>query len=156
MKKTLTLGLATLTLTSAMAAMADGGASRAEIDEMLQKAQEYGFSSFDEFGVDDGDEFEVEGWNADGSRLDVDFSMADGSVLREQQRQSEIPDWSLSGDDVTKALDAAKEAGVEHVAGLDVDRMGSIEIEGYDTQFQELELRMNRENFEVLNVQHDD
>lgn len=156
MKKTLTLGLATLTLTSAMAAMADGGASRAEIDEMLQKAQEYGFASFDEFGVDDGDEFEVEGWNSDGSRLDVDFSMADGSVLREQQRQSEIPDWSLSGDDVTRALDAAKEAGVEHVAGLDVDRMGSIEIEGYDTQFQELELRMDRENFKVLNVQHDD
>lgn len=156
MKKTLTLGLATLTLTGAMAAMADGGASRAEINEMLQKSEEYGITSFDDFSVDDGNEFEVEGWKADGTRLDIDLSMTDGSVLREQQRQSEVPVWSLSGADVAKALDAAQKAGIEHIAGLDVDRMGSIEVEGYDNQFQEIELRMKRDTFEVLNVRHDD
>lgn len=158
MKKTLTLGLATLTLTGAMAttALADDGATRADIDRMLKSAQDYGFTHFDEFGVDDGDQFEVEGWGEDGSRLDVDMSMSDGSVLREQKRQSEVPDWSLSSDEVSKALDGAQEAGLEHIGSLDVDRMGQIEIEGYDAQFQELELRMNRETFEVLKVVQDD
>lgn len=158
MIKPLSLSLATFALAGTMAttAMADDGASREDIDSLLRSAGEYGFSRFDEFSVDDGNQFEVEGWRDDGWRLDIDMDMADSSILREEQRKSETPDWSLSADDIDKALDSAHQAGIEHIASVDVDSMGRIEVEGYDDRFRELEVRLNRDTFEVLGVDHDD
>lgn len=159
MNKTVTLSLAALTLSGTLAttAMADDEAvNREEIDRLLASTGEYGFTHYDELGIDDGDRFEAEGWRDDGWRLDVDMDLSDGSLLGEQRRQSEIPTWSLSGDDVGKALDAAQSAGLELFSSLDVDRTGDIEIEGYDAQHQELEVRLDRHTLDVTGVQHDD
>jgi len=159
MMKPLTLSLATLTLTGAMATTAladDGSVSREQLDTLLQSAGEYGFTHFDEFGVDDGNRFEVEGWRDDGWQLDIDMQLSGGSVIREEQRKSEIPDWSLSGDDVTRALDSAQASGLQQFGSFDVDRTGDIEIEGYDDQQREVEVRMTRDTFEVTGVNHDD
>ncbi|WP_162148476.1 PepSY domain-containing protein [Halomonas huangheensis] len=158
MIKPLSISLATFALAGSLAtsAMADEGANREDIDSLLRSAGEYGFSQFEEFSVDDDDQFEIEGWRDDGWQLDVDMATSDGSILREQQRRSETPDWSLSADDIDRALDSAQQAGIEHIASLDVDPMGRIEVEGYDDRFRELEVRLNRETFEVLGVEHDD
>lgn len=158
MIKPLSLSLATFALAGSLAtsAMADEGANREDIDSLLRSAEEYGFSQFEEFSVDDDGQFEVEGWRDDGWQLDVDMAINDSSILREQQRRSETPDWSLSADDIDRALDSAQQAGIEHIASLDVDPMGRVEVEGYDERFRELEVRLNRETFEVLGVEHDD
>ncbi|MBY5929399.1 hypothetical protein KUV86_09790 [Halomonas sp. DP8Y7-3] len=159
MNRTVTLSLAALTLTGAFATSAladDRGISREELDRLLTSTGEYGFASYDELGVDDGHRFEAEGWRDDGWRLDVDMSLDDASILREQQREGQLPEWSLSGDEVSQALDAAQQAGLELFGSLDVDRMGDIEIEGYDAQHQEIEIRLDRDTFDVTGVQHDD
>lgn len=158
MIKPLSLSLAVLVLTGAMAttAMADGAASRGDIDRLLHSADEYGFSHFDSFSIDDDRLFEIEGWRNDGWHLDVDMEINGSSILREEQRKSEIPGWSLSAEDIARALDSAQQAGIEQIAAMDVDALGYIEIEGYDDRLRELEVRLNRNNFEVLGVHHDD
>jgi hypothetical protein len=157
MKKTLSYSLAALTLSGTVSTSAladDKGISREELNRLLQSASDYGFTHYDELGVDDG-QFEIEGWRKDGWRLDVDMALNDGSLLREQQRQSQIPDWSLSGDEVSKALDRAQNEGLELIVGLDANQ-SHIEVDGYGTDHQEIEIRLNRNTFEVAGVEYDD
>lgn len=157
MKKTLSYSLAALTLSGTVSTSAladDKGISREELNRLLQSASDYGFTHYDELGVDDG-QFEIEGWRKDGWRLDVDMALNDGSLLREQQRQSQIPDWSLSGDEVSKALDRAQNEGLELIVGLDANQ-SHIEVDGYGTDHQEIEIHLNRDTFEVAGVEYDD
>jgi|GEM_PF-2330190 len=163
-RKPLTLTIATLALSGALlvplatTAMADESSPRDRFDSMTQAASDYGFDRFNELSIDDGNRFEAEGWHNDGTRLDVDLSLDDGSVLREQRNatQSQAPEWSLSAEDVGKALDSAQASGIVQISSIDADGYGHIEVEGYDDQHRELELNLARDSFEVTSVNQDD
>lgn len=155
MNKILATGFIALTLSISTMANADSSASRADIERLLQDAKSYGFTRFEELEVDDEDRFDVEGWREDGWHLDIDLSLNDSRILKEQQRKSETPHWSLSHDEVIQALDAAQQSELNEISSIEVDCTGRIEIEGYNSQHQEIELYIDRNTFDVIGVDKD-
>lgn len=114
-------------------AMAGGEAlSGSDLQRLLDQAGQYGFTRYEKFDVDaDDNRLEIEGWRADGWELDVAMRLNDGELLRESQRRSTTPDWSLDGDELRAALDQARQRGMQRFSELEVDSDGHIEIEGY-------------------------
>lgn len=133
----------------------DGSLSQNELQSLLEHASQYGFTHYEEISVDDGARLEVEGWRDDGWQLDVDMLIEDGSLIHEEQRKSQFPDWSLTGDEVQQALASARDAGLQRFSQLDVDGSGHLEIEGYDAQNREIEIRIKGTDFTVNGVEHD-
>ncbi|MBB3139584.1 PepSY domain-containing protein [Halomonas organivorans] len=157
--KTLTQWIAPLTLAGMTGmtgtAMADDGSlTQDDLLRLLDGAEAYGFSHYEEFDLDDGHRLELEGWRDDGWRLEVDMRTEDGNLLHEAQRQSQIPDWSLTGDQLRQALANAHRAGLQRFSTLDVDDGGTIEIEGRDADDREIELRLDH-NMKVTGVEND-
>lgn len=142
-------GLATTALAD------DGGLAHSELDSLLERASQYGFSHYEEISLDDGTRLELEGWRDDGWQLDVDMLIEDGSLVHEEQRKSQIPDWSLTADEVNQALANARDAGLQRFEQLDVDEDGHLEIEGHDAQNREIELRLNSADLTVTGVEND-
>ena len=73
------------------------------------------------------------------------MALDDGALMRESQRQSNIPDWSLTAEELQNALAQAQNRGMQHFAELEVDSDGRIEIEGYNAQQNELDLDLHRD-----------
>lgn len=156
--KTLRLCMLPVALSGGFSSMAladEGGLSHSELQALLAQADRYGFSHYQEISVDDATRLELEGWRDDGWQLDVDMLIADGTLVLEEQRKSQIPDWSLSADEVRQALANASQAGLQRFDQLDVDERGHIEIEGYNAQNREIELRLNRDDLSVTGVTND-
>lgn len=156
--KTLRLCMLPVALTgglSSAALAAEGSLSHSELQALLNQADRYGFSHYQEISLDDNSRLELEGWRDDGWQLDVDMLIEDGSLVLEEQRKSQIPDWSLSAGEVSQALANASDAGLQRFDQLDVDERGHIEIEGYNAQNREIELRLNRDDLSVIGVEND-
>lgn len=153
--KRLSLLIAPLALAGlSSAAFADTPISLDELNGLLDTADEHGFSHYEEISIDDS-HLELEGWREDGTQLEVDLQISDGSVVQEQERDSEAPDWSLTGDDVRQALEAAQQEGLHTFSELDVDSDGHVEIEGHDEQDREIEIRLSSSDFSVTDVRND-
>ncbi|WP_251977254.1 hypothetical protein [Salinicola avicenniae] len=117
---------------SAGAMANDSALSYGELEGLLEEAGRYGFSRYEKFDVDHDDGMiELEGWREDGWELDVAMRLNDGELLRESQRRSTTPDWSLDGDELRAALEQARQRGMQRFTELEVDSDGHIEIEGY-------------------------
>jgi len=132
----------------------DGTFSYSDLDTLLGKAEGYGFSRFEKLEADhDDDILEFEGWRDDGWKLDVSMQM-DGTPMRESQRKSSTPDWSLTGEQLRQALRQAREKGMQRFEELEVDSDGHIEIEGYNAQHDEIDLDLHRDDLSIddLNV----
>lgn len=136
------------------AALADTPISLDELNGLLDTADEHGFSHYDEISIDDS-RLELEGWREDGTRLEVDLKVSDGSVVDEQERDDQLPDWSLTGDEVRQALEAAQQEGLATFSDLDVDSDGHVDIEGDDDEGREIEVRLNSSDFSVVEVERD-
>ena len=135
-------------------ALADTPISLDELNGLLDTADEHGFSHYDEISIDDS-RLELEGWRDDGTRLEVDLEISDGSVVNERERDDELPDWSLTGDEVRQALEAAQQDGLATFSELDTDKDGHVDVEGEDEDGRELEIRLSSSDFSVIEVERD-
>jgi len=157
--KTLRLIMLPVALTglSSAALAAEGGLSHSELEALLNQAEQYGFSHYEEISVDDGSRLELEGWREDGWQLDVEMQIEDGSLVHEEQHKADgqIPYWSLTADELRQALASAREAGLQRFEQLDVDDDEHLEIEGYNAQNREIELRLDGDDFSVTGVEND-
>ncbi|WP_227367484.1 PepSY domain-containing protein [Halomonas sp. M20] len=133
----------------------DGQLERAQLESLLDKADEYGFTHYEEISTDDGDQIEFEGWGKDGWQLEVEMAVENGSLIEEKRRKDQVPDWALSGDEVRQALNNAFDSDLQQFEKIEVDKDGSIEIEGYDTQNQEVEMHLDGNDFSVTGVEND-
>ncbi|MGC3873639.1 PepSY domain-containing protein [Halomonas sp. GXIMD04776] len=133
----------------------DGQLERAQLESLLDKADEYGFTHYEEISMDDGDRLELEGWGKDGWQLEVEMAVNDGSLIEEKRHKDQVPKWALSGEEVRQALNNAFDSDLQRFEKIEVDRNGSIEIEGYDTQNQEIELHLDGNDFSVTGVEND-
>lgn len=121
-----------------------------QLETLLNSAERYGFSHYEKLDVDDDDNrFEVEGWRDDGWELDVSMTLDDATLMRESQRRSNTPDWSLSGDELRTALSTARDQGMQRFQELEVDSDGHIEIEGYNAEQDELDLDLHRDDLKT-------
>lgn len=129
-------------------AMADDTAlSYSQLDTLLNGAERYGFSRYEKLDVDqDDNRFEIEGWREDGWELDVSMTLGDATLVRESQRKSNTPDWSLSGEELQQALARARDRGMQRFEELEVDSDGHIEIEGYTGNQEALDLELHRDD----------
>jgi hypothetical protein len=132
-------------------AMADDTAlSYSQLDTLLTGAERYGFSRYEKLDVDqDDNRFEIEGWREDGWELDVSMTLSDATLVRESQRKSNTPDWSLSGEELQQALARARDRGMQRFEELEVDSDGHIEIEGYNGSQTELDLELHRDDLKT-------
>lgn len=140
---------------SSVALADDGSVSFAELDSLLASAGQHGFTAYEEIAVEDGGRIEMEGWRDDGWQLDVEMLLSDGSLTREAQQRSDIPQWNLAGSDVEQALNVARQSGLQRFESLDVDESGHLDIEGYDNQHREIDLRLDGSDFSVIGVDND-
>ncbi|QJQ93843.1 MULTISPECIES: PepSY domain-containing protein [Halomonadaceae] len=135
-------------------ALANDTVTLDELNTLLDSADQH-FSHYDDIEVDDS-RLEIEGWREDGTKLEMDLQLADGSVSKEEEgRSGDIPDWSLSGDEVRQALEVAQQEGLQRFKEFDADDDGHVDIEGYDDQDREIEIRLNSSDFSVIDVERD-
>ncbi|WP_157956733.1 hypothetical protein [Salinicola halimionae] len=129
-------------------AMADDTAlSYNQLNTLLNGAERYGFSHYEKLDVDhDDNRFEIEGWRKDGWELDVSMTLNDATLMRESQRKSNTPDWSLTGEELRQALARARDRGMQRFEELEVDSDGHIEIEGYNGNQAKFDLELHRED----------
>ncbi|WP_110686442.1 hypothetical protein [Salinicola aestuarinus] len=131
---------------SAGAMANDATLSQGDLAALLSQSSQYGFSRYEKLETDaDDGELEIEGWRENGWALDASLALEDGALMRERQRQSTLPDWSLTGDELTVALDTARRRGLESIDELEVDSDGHIEIEGYDASGGDLDVDLPRD-----------
>jgi|GEM_PF-440398 len=138
---------------SAGALANDTTLSYSQLKTLLDSAESYGFKRYEKLDVDrDDNRLEIEGWRDDGWELDVSMALDDGTLMRESQRQSNTPDWSLTGEELQDALARAQDRGMQRFAELEVDSDGHIEIEGYTAQQQELDLDLHRDDLSTDDI----
>jgi hypothetical protein len=77
------------------------------------------------------------------------MTLSDATLVRESQRKSNTPDWSLSGEELQQALARARDRGMQRFEELEVDSDGHIEIEGYNGSQTELDLELHRDDLKT-------
>ncbi|MGM0693471.1 MAG: PepSY domain-containing protein [Pseudomonadota bacterium] len=152
-KMILTASLAALLGAATLAQAADDRLATERLDEVLAQAGDFGFRTYEEIEVKRRDRVEVEGWLDDEWQAEVSFDLASGESLKEERRKRDGGAWGLSEAEVRDAMALAVAEGVVEFEELQVDRDGRIEIEGYDTDDRELEVKVR--GGEVLEVEHD-
>ena len=142
-------------LVAAPLALAKGSFEDAE--RALQAANDYGISRFHsiEFDDDDHDPIEVEGWLDSDWFVELDMS-TDGTIAREQRRQTRGEPAGLTADEVRGYLQAAREQGMQHVEEINVNSRGDVEVEGEDQNGRDLEVEFRGGDLTPVKVDLDD
>jgi len=155
-KLLLTTSLATLLL-AAGAAQADDDQRLPvdRLDEVLEQAAAFGFTHYQEIELKRDESVELEGWLDDEWQAEVRLSLASGESLEEERKRREGGAWGMSEADVRLAMEAAVAEGMAEFAELQVDRDGRIEVEGYDADGRELEVKSRQGEREVVEVEYD-
>lgn len=155
-KMILTASLATL-LFATGAAQADDDPSLpvARLDGLLEQSKAFGFTHYREIEVKRDASVEVEGWLDDEWQADVRLSLDTGESLEEERQRREGGAWGMSEADVRFAMETAVSEGMTAFTELQVDRGGRIEIEGYDADGRELEVKSRQGERELIDVEHD-
>lgn len=152
-KMILTASLAALLGAATLAQAADERLATERLDEVLAQAGDFGFQTFDEIEVKRDDRVEVEGWLDDEWQAEVSFDLASGESLKEERKKREGGAWGLSEAEVRDAMALAVAEGLVEFEELQAERDGRIDIEGYDADERELEVKIR--DGEVLEVERD-
>ncbi|MGM0914994.1 MAG: PepSY domain-containing protein [Pseudomonadota bacterium] len=152
-KMILTASLAALLGAATLAQAADDRLATERLDEVLAQAGDFGFQTFEEIEVKRDDRVEVEGWLDDEWQAEVSFDLASGESLKEERKKREGGAWGLSEAEVRDAMALAVAEGLAEFEELQAERDGRIDIEGYDADDRELEVKIR--DGEVLEVERD-
>lgn len=134
-KKLLTTGLTVGLLFSVQTAMAG------DHDKLKDWLDDYGFSHVTDVDWKSNDRVEVEGFARDNMRSEVTFD-SEGRVHEEEHERYSREAWGLNLDQLQAAMEAGKEAGIRRFDEIDVSSRGSVDVEGYDDNGREVEIRL--------------
>lgn len=155
-KMILTTSLATLLLAAGAAHADDDKRLPVDrLDEVLEKAAAFGFTHYQEIEVKGDASVELEGWLDDEWQAEVRLSLESGESLEEERQRREGGAWGMSEADVRLAMEAAVAEGLAEFAEVEVDRDGRIEVEGYDADGRELEVKSRQGERDVVEVEVD-
>ncbi|WP_018880523.1 PepSY domain-containing protein [Thioalkalivibrio sp. ALE30] len=124
------------------------------IERILEIGKQYGFDSYRSIEAEGGNRFELEGWNASERRLEVTFDL-DGRVLEEEIKRGSDRKRGLTDDEILEGVAIAREHGMARFEEIELDDRDRIEIEGRASDGTELELKLERSSFTVLDVDRD-
>ncbi|GED21542.1 PepSY domain-containing protein [Halomonas halmophila] len=156
------MNLKTLMITSASAlalvagsAQADGRLGLDRVDAVLERAQTFGFTHYEEIEANGRDVVEVEGWLDDEWYADVRLSLNSDETLREERKRLVTGAWGMTDDDVRQAFAAASAEDMTEFESLQIDEAGHIEIEGRGQNGRELEITTRQGQDGVVAVERD-
>ena len=125
------------------------------IDDILTYASDYGFTHYEEISIKSRGRAEVEGWLDDEWYADVEFSLDNGDTLKEERKRLITGAWGMSEDDVRQALNIASQEGMMEFEEIEIDKNGTIDIEGRDQNGRELDIKMRQGSFQVTEIDRD-
>ena len=125
------------------------------IDDVLNHANDYGFSHYEEISIESSNRVEVEGWLDEEWYADVDFSLDNGETLQEQRERQITGAWGMSEDDILQALDVASQEGMVEFESLDINKNGIIDVEGRGENGRELEISVRQGSSDVTQIDRD-
>lgn len=140
-KMILAATLASLMAATTLAQAEESRLPAERLDDILAKASAFGFIHFGEIEVKDDDSVEIEGWLDDEWQAEVRLSLESGESLEEERKRREGGAWGLGEAEVRDAMAVAVAEGLAEFEELQVDRDGRVDIEGYDADGRELEVK---------------
>jgi len=156
MKKMLLIPTSALLLAAAAGSVqADDALAMDRIDDVLNHANDYGFSHYEEISIESSNRIEVEGWLDEEWYADVDFSLDNGETLQEQRERQITGAWGMSEDDIRQALDVASQEGMVEFESLDINKNGIIDVEGRGENGRELEISVRQGSSDVTQIDRD-
>ncbi|MGQ7262506.1 PepSY domain-containing protein [Vreelandella sp. V005] len=156
LKKMLLIPTSALLLAAAAGnVQADDALAMDRIDDVLNHANNYGFSHYEEISIESSNRVEVEGWLDEEWYADVDFSLDNGETLQEQRERQITGAWGMSEDDIRQALDVASQEGMVEFESLDINKNGIIDVEGRGENGRELEISVRQGSSEVTQIDRD-
>nr|WP_295707656.1 PepSY domain-containing protein [uncultured Halomonas sp.] len=156
MKKMLLIPTSALLLAAAAGSVqADDALAMDRIDDVLNHANDYGFSHYEEISIESSNRVEVEGWLDEEWYADVDFSLDNGETLQEQRERQITGAWGMSEDDIRQALDVASQEGMVEFESLDINKNGIIDVEGRGENGRELEISVRQGSSDVTQIDRD-
>ena len=139
------------------APLAYGSGSIDEARQAVGIGSDYGITHFRsiELEDDDDDRMEIEGWVDNDWSVELDVN-GDGTIRKEERRKHSDGPWGLSSADVLDYIDATTEAGMARIEEIKVSSSGYVEVEGYTSNGQELEVDFRSGSMEPVKVERDD
>lgn len=111
-------------------------------DDVHGWLEDYGFSHVTEVEWKSNDRVEVEGFARDNMHSEVVFG-PDGEVQSEEHERYAREAWGMSLSQLQKAMEEGKEAGIRRFDEIDVSSRGEVEVEGYDDDGREIEIKLS-------------
>lgn len=111
-------------------------------DDVHEWLEDYGFSHVTEIEWKSNDRVEVEGFARDNMHSEVVFG-PDGEVQSEEHERYAREAWGLSLSQLQKAMEEGKDAGIRRFDEIDVSSRGEVEVEGYDDDGREIEIKLS-------------
>lgn len=155
MKKMLMIPASALLLSAATSTVYADTQPVDRIDDILTYASDYGFTHYEEISIKSRGRAEVEGWLDDEWYADVEFSLDNGDTLKEERKRLITGAWGMSEDDVRQALNIASQEGMMEFEEIEIDKNGTIDIEGRDQNGRELDIKMRQGSFQVTEIDRD-
>jgi len=125
------------------------------LDGVLERVSVFGDQHYREIKVKDRDSVEVGGWLDDQWQATVRLVLASGDARVDELTRSEPGVRGMSKADMRLAMEAAVVEGMVEFAELQVERDGRIEVDGYDADGRELEVKSHQGEREVVEVEYD-
>lgn len=155
MKKMLIIPASALLLTSVAGAAQAENQPLERIDDVLSHAETYGFTHFEEIETKSRGRVEVEGWLDDEWFAETRFALDSGETLREERERLITGAWGMSPADVRQAFELAQTEGMTEFEEIEIDESGMIEIEGRDSEGQELEISLRQGSDQITEIDRD-
>lgn len=155
MKKMLMIPASALLLSAAASTVYADTQPVDRIDDILTYASDYGFTHYEEISIKSRGRAEVEGWLDDEWYADVEFSLDNGDTLKEERKRLITGAWGMSEDDVRQALNIASQEGMMEFEEIEIDKSGTIDIEGRDQNGRELDIKMRQGSFQITEIDRD-
>lgn len=111
-------------------------------DDVHEWLEDYGFSHVTEVEWKSNDRVEVEGFARDNMHSEVVFG-PDGEVQSEEHERYAREAWGLSLSQLQTAMEEGKDAGIRRFDEIDVSSRGEVEVEGYDDDGREIEIKLS-------------
>jgi hypothetical protein len=150
----------TLAASLAATSLAHAAGTVDEAKHAVQIGTDYGITHFhsieldDDYGIADS-RIEIEGWIDSEWYVELDVN-ADGSIQKEQRRKRTDGPWGLSAQQALSYIDVSANEGMQQIEEISANARGDIEVEGSNTNGQELEIDFRSDSMTPRKVEVED
>lgn len=140
--KKLTVGIATLILaTSASVYAVTQQTTATDHNRLNSILNDNGFTHVTEIEWESSDRIEIEGFTDDGWFVEQRFS-SNNEIERDEREKLVTPAWGLEPAQVQNILERGIAEGMVRFDELEVNSRGQIELEGYNNNGREIEIKL--------------